>query len=253
MSLLRNQSVNPLNNPAPAAAPVEVPPQQAPAYEVPPAYGQQTMPVPQAVSAPGQMVSGYVSSALPTQFAPMAESTDGGFDQLEIGYGSFPHIVLQTSVFELDGESMGNEFKANLSQSRKMYVYRDRKASDNSARVVYSYDRVTTTSGEPLAPIFQTWRAEGMGDPIEEIRTQAVALILDGPFAGQIAICSIPKTGTDKLVGYRLSLNTLRRKIIPQVVTRVFTGAPIKTKSGQNFIPWNFEYAGDYNAEQLAA
>lgn len=248
MSLLRNQAVNPLNNPATAAAPVETPVPQTVVEPVATTGYVQPIAVPLH-----DMGAGNLTVTAPNSMAlAMPSSSDGGFDQLETGYGSFSHITLQTSVFELDGETMGSEFEANLSQSRPIYVFRDRKASDNSARVVYSYDKVTSNSGEPLAPIFQQWRNEGYDEPLMETRTEAVALVLSGPFAGQIALCSIPKTGTEKLAGYRIILERTKGRKIPDVITRVFAGSPVKLKSGGNFIPWNFEFAGDFSLQQAA-
>lgn len=248
MSLLRNQSVNPLNNPAPAAAPVEVP-QQPPVIS----HAELAYVATAAVNpSPTQAVPQSLVPAPQMSIVQTPVSADGGFDDLDIGYGSFPRITLQNSIFEFDGENMGTEFQANLSQVTKLFVYRDKKASDNSARVVYSYDMVTTTSGEPLAPIFQQWRAEGFGEPQMEQRAEAIALVTSGPFEGQMAICSIPKTGSEKLKGYTVQLRLMRGRTVPSVITRVHAGSPIKLNNGTNFIPWSFEYAGEFNVAQAA-
>lgn len=245
MSLLRSQPVNPLNSaPAPEQAAFEQAPAQPmpeqPVYQQPFQTAGYAQPIPQQAVAPVQGFNPLATYA--------GASANDGFDDLDTGFGSFPRVKLDGNVFKIDSEKLGTEFIANLFQVRAVFVYRDRKATDGSAKVAYTYDHVLTTKGERLEMILNQWKSDGVLTPEIEERTEAAATILEGPHAGMVVMLSIPKQSSKKLAGYRDILKHTKGRRVPQVRTRVFVGDSISTGS-TSFTPWAFEYAGDFVAQ----
>ena len=264
MSLLRNQRVNPLNTPVEQAPqqfaqpmndaafqqPVQEQFAQQPVQEqfAPPQFAQQPMAAQAAYVQPYQPQAPAAYNPL-TTYAGMP--ANDGFDDLDTGYGSFPRIKLDGNLFKLDSEKLGTEFIANLFQVRKLFVYRDSKATDGTAQVAYTYDHVLSANGERMDQILARWKAKGVIAPEIEERSEAAATILEGPHAGMVVMLSIPKQSSKKLAGYRDVLKHTKGRTVPQVKTRVYVGDSINT-GNTTFTPWAFEYAGDFQAQQAA-
>lgn len=244
MSLLRNQPVNPLNNPAVVAEqapPVDVIEQEITVETAPVAY-QNTAVAPAALPLPVQASQGHFND---------------GFDDLddELGFGSFSRIKLDAGIFWLDDQKFGTSFNCNIFQVRKVYIHRSMEQGDD-AQAVWSYEdfdqnpNAMTTNGEPVASVLSRWRAEGH-DPVKRITYEAAATIIGGEHDGHIATLSIPQASTKKFAGYSKVMTMTKGLRVPQVVTKVSVGDPIKSGS-RSFQPWVFEYAGVHQAAQAA-
>jgi hypothetical protein len=64
---------------------------------------------------------------------------------------------------------------------------------------------------------------------------------MDGGWSGQLVILSISPQSVPRLFAYRETLQLQRHLQIPQVITRIFVGEPIKSR-GISFRPWAFEF-----------
>lgn len=246
MTLLRNQPVNPLNNPTVAApaAPVEQPIPPVASYEEP-------------------QTTGYLqpaANALPavTPLPVQASQFNDGFDDLddEIGFGSFSRVKLDSGIFWFDEDKMGSEFTCNIFQVKKVYIHRS-KEEGSDAQAVWSYEDITknpnavTTAGEPVAQVIARWKAEGHS-PVVRNTLEAAAMIIGGEHDGAVAMLAIPQTSAKKFAGYSKVLGVTKGRRVPQVITKVGVGSPIKTGT-RTFQPWTFEAVGDYQPQNQAA
>lgn len=245
MSLLRNQPVNPLNKPAVA--------EQAPPVQELDQVTMATLPAETAEHIAHQVIP--ATNPLPVQ-ASQGHFNDG-FDDLdeELGFGSFSRIKLDSGIFWLDDQKFGTSFNCNIFQVRKVYIHRSKEQGDD-AQAVWCYEdfdqnpNAMTTNGEPVASVLSRWRAEGH-DPVKRITYEAAATIVGGEHDGQIATLSIPQASTKKFAGYSKVMTMTKGLRVPQVITKVSVGDPIKSGT-RSFQPWVFEYAGVYQAAQAA-
>lgn len=271
--LLRNP-VNPLNAsvspafaaPAFAAVADDVPP----FYDEPPDHTAQPQPTP---SNPGYGAQGYQgpaavpgqayaqpvqapeypqTTAVPAQYAqPLAPanrtvapvfSGDDGFGAVApVTYGAYPRLKLESGVFWLDGQKLGTEFLVQFIQRRTVLVYRDTTDSnDKNAKVVWSYDGVSTTKGESVEAILRQWKASGRTPaPVRET-SEAIGMIQSEPHYGKVIMMSIPQQSHNRLMGYNNVLMQVHGKKANQVLTRVAVGEPVKF-GNTSFTPWNFD------------
>ena len=182
-----------------------------------------------------------IQPVLPTDFQ-QPPSNDDGFDDLRAGYGAFPVVRLDGSnVYRIDGEVLGTEFLVNMFKVRPIYLWKDRETVDDSmARLAWSYDNLTTTREENLKEIISVWRAEGY-PPIARKYAEVMAEIQDGAWAGKLVVLSVSPQSVGRLHAYRETVQFQKCLRIPEVITRIFVGEPIKTRS-ITYRPWAFEF-----------
>ena len=176
--------------------------------------------------------------ATTTQKAP----SNDGFDELEGGYGAFPTVKLERGdIFRIDGDKLGTEFLVTIIGVRPIFLWKDRESADDSVgRVAWSYDNLTSTREENLKDLISLWQDEGF-HPTSRKYVEVQAEIMDGVWSGHLVILSISPQSVPRLYAYRETLQLQRHLQIPQVVTRVFVGEPIKSH-GISFRPWAFEF-----------
>lgn len=254
MSLLNRQSVNPLTaNATAAAAAANVP------FDPSEDFSQAQAPAqPSTFAAPAQEVANLpvdLSTPGPAHFAPPAVASlvpaagafDDGFDDLTPGFGALPRVKMEAGHFWCDSERVGTEFVAQFIQSKKVFIWRDRRAdAPGEAKAAWSNDGVTCQNGLTVEEVRAKWVRDGQ--PAEEHvmreTREVIAMVLTGPMKDKVVQLSIPQQSVNKMAGYRGQLLATRGRRIPDVLTRVHVGEPIKTKQG-SFTPWAFEYAGE--------
>lgn len=170
-----------------------------------------------------------------------APSNDG-FDELEGGYGAFPTVKLEGGdIYRINGDLLGTEFSAAIIGVRPIFLWKDRESADDSVgRVAWSYDNLTSTREENLRDLIRLWQDEGF-HPTSRKYVEVLAEIMDGAWSGQLVILSISPQSVLRLFAYRDTLQLQKHLQIPQVITRVFVGEPIKSR-GISFRPWAFEF-----------
>lgn len=263
MSLLRNQPVNPLNNPVVADQAPAVEPTTTTGYAQPVANDPMAA---VAYAAPAQVPAQFhqpsqvVPAVSPLPLASVSAFNDG-FDDLDgdVGYGSFPRVKLDSGTFWMDDQTIGTEFVCNIFYIRNQYIWRMDDGDDDDADVVWTYDDISqnpnalTTRGEPLGDILADWRAQGHNPTRRDIY-EASATIIGGQYDGALVLLSIPPTSKPRFAGYKVKVHQLMRTRIPNVLTKVSAGSPIKSKKGsRTFQPWTFEFAGAYQPSSQAA
>ncbi len=186
---------------------------------------------PQAKALAGLMAAPY----------QRAHSNDG-FDELESGYGAFPTVKLEKGdIFRINGDLLGTEFSVAMIRVRSLYLWKDQEFTDDGmGRLAWSYDNLTSTREENLKDLISLWQDEGF-HPISRKYAEVLAEIMDGFWSGQMVILSVSPESVPRLFAYRETLQLQRHLQIPQVITRIFVGEPIKSR-GISFRPWAFEF-----------
>jgi len=173
------------------------------------------------------------------------EAASDGFEGLEIGFGSFPTVKLPAEgSFQLsEGEvDLGKSFKATIHSSREKFVFSN---SDDEDSAEFSYDGVTIAGkGEPLAPIFAQWKAEG--STVEKKKyLECMATIEECESAPDLVdtmvLLSLPPTAVTKFSGYTMQLKLAKQT--PRDVVTVCSVGPKVTTAKKPFYPWAFRKA----------
>lgn len=223
-------------------------------------------------AAPAPSPSRQMAAPRPTSNSPLANvapvEEDDGFSDLDdqIGFGSFPILILDKAEFVIGETSLGNSVDVILQQSRKKHLYKE-GGKEQSDYVVYSYDdpkhedgttktyeEIYDTSGKKLSQVFAEWAEEGVDiDAIEHKQySEAVAMVLqDGEYKGQLVLLSIPPASIKRFAGYRAELKTIRRCTLRQAVTRLVPGNKVKVDK-ITFHPWNFKFVRPATEADLA-
>jgi hypothetical protein len=178
-------------------------------------------------------------AAAPVQSGSLeAQLAEEGFEGMSVGYHSFVTIKLPSDgIFATgDDEQVGTEIKVVLLQSKRKYVY---NRDDDDDAVLFSYDQVTTTSGESLSDALDEWKNEG-AKVTEKHYLDMQADVLDGELEGETVMLSIAPSSVQKLTGY---MGKLRRKGLnpKETVTQLYVMDKVKTKGGKQFYPWGFK------------
>jgi len=168
-----------------------------------------------------------------------SELAADGFEGMEVGFYSFMTVKIapEGHFQNAEKEDLGKSLKVNLLESKAKYSY---TPSNDDEKVEFSYDQVTNTKGEQLAPIFNEWRAEG-SEVNERKGVDIMAEVVEGELEGEIVILSVSKSGIAKITGH---MGKLRRKGIDyrDVVTEVSVGTKV-TSTKFDFYPWKFALA----------
>ena len=188
-----------------------------------------TLPPPQANPLAGIQQSGQI-----------AESD--GFEDMEIGFGSFPIVTLKETTFNTsDGDNLGTTFACVMHHRRKKMLFKCRDDND-AEEMVYSYDGVNTSGGKPLAGIFAEWAAKGWTEPFPKEYSEVTAQLVDltkGEL-GNVVLLSIPKSSNARLIGYRTTVR-LKGMQLNEVITQIYPGQRVTSGAKKPFYPWAFK------------
>jgi hypothetical protein len=165
-----------------------------------------------------------------------------GFEGLDMGFGSFPVVRLQETTFSTsDGDSLGQTFVCVMHTSKKKFLLKC-EDSNEAEEFVYSYDKITTTSGQKqIADVMSEWAAKGWTKPIWKDYVDITSQLVDLQTRelGTVVLLSIPHTSNSRLSGY-LTTQLVKQRHISQVITQIYPGQ--KVTSGKfPFHPWAFK------------
>lgn len=189
------------------------------------------------------------TAVIPADVTPqntvMEELADDGYGGLELGFGSFPILKLENEGIFVDTEEneYGKSFKCIIFPTRSKYVVKNTKCeTSKQEEVVYSYDRVTSTDGEPLQDIIEQWAEDGFGFEIKHY-LEAPAQIMEGEFEGEMVMLSIPPASRNKLSGYFYKNRMRGYGSADSYITECECGKKV-TSTDHDFYPWKFNYVG---------
>lgn len=164
-----------------------------------------------------------------------------GFEDMEIGFGSFPIVTLKETTFNTsDGDTLGQTFVCIMHHRRKKLFYKCRDDND-AEEMFYSYDGVTTATGKVVAEIIAEWAAKGWTQPLQKEYSEVTAQLVDlqKKELGNVVLLSIPNNSNPRLAGYRTTV-VLKGLKLNQVITQIYPGQRV-TSGKKPFYPWAFK------------
>ena len=189
------------------------------------------------------------AAAVAEQLAPVTSVADflaeQGFTDVQIGFGSFPTIVLKDGTFTTtDHPRFGTEFEFKFLAERPNYLFKgDVTAIDRSKpeELHYSVDGITTTDGQLIADIQKDWYDRGVPHDRTSYKLLLVD-VLDTDLAGEVCEIQIPPLSQPIWNGF-ISLLARRGVRVADVVIQAFVGAEVG--SGKKaFNPIRFKRIG---------
>lgn len=185
-------------------------------------------------------------------FSTQASLAGAGFEGLEIGSRSFPMISLKNDgLFEdSDGAPYGKKFRCRLLSSQSKTVIQANPIEDNKKDVLFTYDKVTSTSGLDV----RTWESEktAQGKRLDRREYTDVLVIMDAfgeDYDEEMRILSVAPKSRERLAGKIQALAIKNSWDTEQLMENIreFTltcecGAKV-LKAQQPFYPWSFAFS----------
>jgi hypothetical protein len=168
-------------------------------------------------------------------------AAESGFEGLDFdGYGTFPMVSLKQGTFTCsDGWSLSDPFYAVLMSSKKKFIYKNGLAdNDPDSTFFYSYDQVSSVSGESVDSILTEWRARGW-KPVLKPYLDVAMRLSGGEHDGTVVVLSVPKTSIGRLSAHWANMMATG-KPIDSILTRIGK-APIVKAKGFEFTPISFD------------
>lgn len=187
-----------------------------------------------------------------TSFSAQASLASAGFEGLELGSRSFPMISLKNDgLFEdSDGVAYGKKFRCRLLSSQSKTVIQANPIEDNKKDVLFTYDKVTSTSGLDV----RAWEVEktAQGKRLERREYTDVLIIMDAfgeDYDEEMRILSVAPKSRERLAGKIQALAIKNNWGTQQLMENIreFTltcecGAKV-LKAQQPFYPWSFAFS----------
>lgn len=186
----------------------------------------------------------------------MDELSKEGFEGLELGFGAFPTIVLNSEgqMQTGDGKVLGDSFLGTVDASKQKFLVKNTKCEKRDEDFFYVFDQnwaanpnALDSQGRNAHDKIKEWEGKGWGYEVKKyldlcvILTQAATtaggeIILD---EGEMVLAQIPKTSIARFSGYaaRLGLNGLRSQPTKFQVGQKITGVDYP------YYPWDFRKA----------
>ncbi len=170
------------------------------------------------------------------------DMADQGFEGLHVGYYSYINVKLDKGKFVTsDGDDLEEEaFTGRLLGSKAKFAYTN--GNDEDSDCVFSYDKETSTDGQPVEPVLAEWRAKDMEVTMKQYADVTME-VLSGTLAGEVVLLSVAPSSVPKLAGYMGRLN-YKNLDLKNVVTEVSCGPKVIPKNPKNsYYPWAFKQA----------
>lgn len=186
----------------------------------------------------------------------MDELSKEGFEGLELGFGAFPTIVLNSEgqMQTGDGKVLGDSFFGTVDASKQKFLIKNTKCEKRDEDFFYVFDQnwaanpnALDSQGRNAHEKIKEWEGKGWGYEVKKYldlcvilttaaTTPAGEIILD---EGDMVLAQIPKTSIARFSGYaaRLGLNGLRSQPTKFVVGQKITGVDYP------YYPWDFRKA----------
>jgi len=176
----------------------------------------------------------------------------------EFDYTSLPVVVNDGDMFKVRGTSwptlLGAKAFEAIILTGKKYWYFKCSNSEHAIPGVYTYDKETTSRGEPIADVVKMWQEDGCSY-IEQPYLQLTVLMLTPDEArNALALVTISPRSVERCRAYiKLELARQRRLQPWQAVTEFYLEDPVTGAGGNKFRPWGFRFVRevDMNAEEF--
>lgn len=182
----------------------------------------------------------------------LKQAEEEGFEGLEVGYGTFPTIVIGTGgCFELDGDDVDYKtIVARLETSKALYLCVQEGVTDSPS--AFTYDQVNLNTAEngctTVDDLRKAWAEEGETLIIRKY-LEVVCEIqqIDGSddpeehdLIGQFIICKIPPSSLNKFSGIVMMA---KRRGLPanEIIVEFGLGSRREAKNGNKYTPWTFK------------
>ena len=213
---------------------------ETPAPAAPPAPASVAAPAaPEAPAAPPAPAVPSGSEIAPvTANAKLAQvAAEEGFEGMDFdGYGTFPMVSLKQGTFSCnEGWSLPDTFYGILQSTRKKSIYKNGLPdSDPNTDFFYTYDQITSVSGDMVEDLVAAWRAKGW-TPVIKPYIDATITLVGGEHDGQVIILSVPKSSISRLSVHWANMKASGRPY-SEIVTEVKKG-PLTKSKGFEFTP----------------
>lgn len=186
----------------------------------------------------------------------MDELSKEGFEGLELGFGAFPTVVLNSEgqLQTGDGKLLGDHIVGTVDASKQKFLVKNTKCEKREEDFFYVFDQnwasnpnaVDSQGRNPHEKVAE-WAGKGWGYEVKKYLDLCVILTTAATEAsgvevlseGDMVLVQIPKTSISRFSGYaaRAGLNALR-----SVPTRFAVGQKI-TGVDYPYYPWDFRKA----------
>lgn len=186
----------------------------------------------------------------------MDELSKEGFEGLELGFGAFPTIVLNSEgqMQTGDGKVLGDHFMGTVDASKQKFLVKNTKCEKRDEDFFYVFDQnwaanpnSLDSQGRNAHDKIKEWEGKGWGYEVKKYLDLCVILTTAATTAGgeiildegDMVLAQIPKTSIARFSGYaaRLGLNSLRSQPTKFQVGQKITGVDYP------YYPWDFRKA----------
>ena len=186
----------------------------------------------------------------------MDELANEGYEGLELGFGAFPSIVLNSEgqLQTGDGKLLGDHIIGTVDASKQKFLVKNTKCDKREEDFFYVFDQNWATNpkaidsqGRNPHDKIKEWEAKGWGYEVKKYLDLCVILTRPATEAsgveilseGDMVLVQIPKTSISRFSGYaaRAGLAALR-----SVPTKFSVGQKI-TGVDYPYYPWDFRKA----------
>ena len=186
----------------------------------------------------------------------MDELANEGFEGLELGFGAFPSVVLNSEgqLQTGDGKLLGDHIIGTVDASKQKFLIKNTKCDKREEDFFYVFDQNWATNpnaidsqGRNPHDKIKEWEAKGWGYEVKKYLDLCVILTKPATEAsgvevlaeGDMVLVQIPKTSISRFSGYaaRAGLNALRSTPTKFAVGQKITGVDYP------YYPWDFRKA----------
>jgi len=192
-----------------------------------------------------------VVSEAPTTLALVAEPSQrnsvnladleaAGFAGLVFDWTAFPMISLKTDgQFEdSNGQTYGKGFECKVIGSKIKYAHSFTGSTNPKTDLIYSYDKITSTSGKDVVSFESDLRAAGKEVTCKEYLEVMVELVAPGEsHDGEFRLVSVSPTSKGRFSS--LIFKLVQKGIKDTAVIRMEVGEKVRNVANP-FYPWSF-------------
>lgn len=213
-------------------------------------------PTSRAVATQTASTAVAVSTGAPNMHGRMDELEKEGFEGLELGFGAFPAIVLNSEgqMQTGDGKVIGDSFIGTVEASKEKFLVKNTKCEKRDEDFFYVFDKnwasnpkALDSQGRNAHEKVEEWAGKGWGYEVKKYLD--VCVILTASYAtaggepileeGDMVLAQIPKTSIARFSGYAARQGLAGLRSVP---SKFSVGQKI-TGVDYPYYPWDFRKA----------
>lgn len=186
----------------------------------------------------------------------MDELQKEGFEGLELGFGAFPSVVLNSEgqMQTGDGKVLGDHFTGTVEASKEKFLIKNTKCDKRDEDFFYVFDKNWASNPQALDSQgrnphdkIKEWEGKGWGYEVKKYLDLCVILTTAATTAGgevildegDMVLAQIPKTSIARFSGYAARTGLAGLRSVP---TKFAVGQKI-TQVDYPYYPWDFRKA----------